>query len=58
MKATKNAPEMPIDTPGRPSAWITSHSRMPSVAQMRTVRITSGPIVRRLIENRPSSNRS
>ena len=37
MKATKNAPEMPMDTPGRPSAWITSHRRMPSVAQIRTV---------------------
>ena len=58
MKATKNAPEIPIETPGRPSAWMTSHRRMPSVTQMRTVRIASGPSVRRLIENRPSSNRS
>ena len=58
MKATKNAPEMPIETPGSPSAWITSHRRRPSVVQISPVSSISGTIDRRLTENRPSSNRS
>ena len=59
MRATKNAPEMPSETSGKPRAWTTKYSRRASVAQMRVVTIARRGRARRPTASKtPSSKRS